>query len=171
MTAHPSRTLGPVALLLCTFCERTESPGGDALSLCRHAATLEGRAREDEISLAIAAAESAIESAAESADAHFALFCALGLQLQDLAVTLGLLGPLRRALVAVDRALALDPGHVAAMVGKGAALIATPCLAGGDPVRGLLLLQEALELDPDNPIALRYLVEATGREGLSAVYA
>lgn len=171
MTAHPSRTLGPVALLLCTFWERPESPGAEALALCRHAAMLEGRAREDEITMAIAAAESAIDAAADSADAHFALFCALGLQIQDLAVTLGVLGPLRRALAAVDRALALDPDHVAAMVGKGAALIATPCLAGGDPARGLLLLQQALERDPGNPVALRWLVDATGREGLSAVYA
>lgn len=166
MTAHPSRTLGPIALLLCTLgVASAASPGAGALALCRRAATLAGPQRAAELTSAVAAAEAAIAAADDDPDAHFALFCALGLQLQDDGFSLASLFRLRRAFAAVDRALDLDPHHVPALVGKGAALIATPRIAGGDPVRGLLLLQQALERDPANPVALRYLAEATGRDG------
>jgi tetratricopeptide (TPR) repeat protein len=165
MTAHPSRTLGPIALLLCTVgVASAASPGAGALALCRRAATLAGPQRAAELTSAVAAAEAAIAQADDDPDAHFALFCALGLQLQDDGLSFATLSRLRRAFAAVDRALELDPNHVPALVGKGAALIATPRLAGGDPVRGLRLLQQALERDPDNATALRYLAEATGRD-------
>lgn len=129
----------------------------EALRLCGRADRLHGDAREAMLERALAAAERAVEVNDADPDAHFGIFCALGKQLRDGGFALTALAKLRRAHGAVDRTLALDPDHVPALVGKGAALIETPPIAGGDADRGRELLRRALELDPDNMVARLYL--------------
>ncbi len=47
-----------------------------------------------------------------------------------------------------QKALKLDPGNVAAKIYLAAAKVYPPALAGGNPARGIVLLQQALALQP-----------------------
>lgn len=135
----------------------------EALTLCNRADGVQGDAREAMLDRALDAAERAVAANDADADAHFAVFCALGKQLRDEGFALSAIGKLKRAHAEVDRALAIDPDHVPALIGKGAALIETPAIAGGDAERGRELLRRALELDPENMAAHLYLRRA-GRD-------
>ncbi|MCW5889351.1 MAG: tetratricopeptide repeat protein [bacterium] len=141
-----------------------------ALALCARADALTGDAREAILDRALATAERAVEANDADADAHFAVFCALGKQLRDEGFALTAFAKLRRARAAVDRALALNPDHVPALVGKGAALIETPAIAGGNAERGRELLRRALELDPENMAAHLYLAQADGGRPLAVAH-
>jgi tetratricopeptide (TPR) repeat protein len=146
-----------VAVFVCVGTADAGSRAAEALALCHRADALQGDARDATLDRALEAAERAVAADDGDADAHFAVFCALGKQLRDQGFALTSLGKLKRAYAAVDRALALDPDHVPALIGKGAALIEAPAIAGGDAERGRALLRRALELDPDNMAAQLYL--------------
>jgi tetratricopeptide (TPR) repeat protein len=135
----------------------------EALSLCNRADGLTGEARAAMLDRALAAAESAVDANDGDANAHFAVFCALGKQMRDAGVSLTALPKLRRAQAAVDRALEIDPNNVQALIGKGAALMETPAIAGGDEEEGRDLLRRALELDPENMAAHLYLARGGSR--------
>lgn len=160
----PQRATTLLALVASVLCVSTSAVAGPkatrALALCHRADALDGDAREAMLARALTAAERAVAANDADADAHFAVFCALGKQMRDDGFALSALGKLRRARAAVDRALELDPDHVPALVGKGAVLIETPGIAGGDAERGRELLRRALELDPDNMAAHLYLARA-----------
>lgn len=162
----PPRATTLLALVVSVLCVSTSAVAGPkasrALSLCHRADALDGDAREAMLERALAAAERAVAANDADADAHFAVFCALGKQMRDEGFALSALGKLRRAHAAVDRALELDPDHVPALVGKGAALIETPGIVGGDAERGRELLRRALALDPENMAAHLYLARAGG---------
>jgi Tfp pilus assembly protein PilF len=66
---------------------------------------------------------------------------------------------------AVDRTLALAPDFPGAYAGKGALLLDTPRLLGGDPTEGERLLRRAVELDPDYFGARLDLARALARRG------
>jgi tetratricopeptide (TPR) repeat protein len=147
-----------VAAAVLSVSTATAGPRTDeALSLCNRADGLTGEAREAMLDRALAAAESAVDVNDGDPNAHFAVFCALGKQVHDAGVSLTALPKLRRAQAAVDRALELDPNNVQALIGKGAALMETPAIAGGDAEEGRELLRRALELDPENMAAHLYL--------------
>lgn len=133
------------------------SRADEALTLCRRADALAGADRAAMLARALAAAERAVDANEGDSNAHFAVFCALGKQLDDDGFTLTAVSKLRRAQAAVDRALELDPNNVQALIGKGAALMETPAIAGGDTEQGRELLRRALELDPENMAAHLYL--------------
>lgn len=113
----------------------------------------------------LAAAEAAIAADERDALAHFALFCNLGERLRQRGVSVRSLFELGRLRVAVDRTLALAPDFPGAYAGKGALLLDTPRLLGGDPAEGERLLRRAVELDPDYFGARLDLARALARRG------
>lgn len=136
----------------------------EALALCDRAEHVHGEERKALLARGLALAEQAVKGAEGDPTAHFAVFCNLGKQVRDAGVRFGTLRALLRMRRAVDRTLDLAPDHVGALVSKGALLTEAPGFAGGDIDAGARLLVRALELDPDNVEARRYLARA-GRAG------
>jgi tetratricopeptide (TPR) repeat protein len=64
-------------------------------------------------------------------------------------IGLAALSRLRRLRQEVDRTLELAPDFADAIYGKGALLLETPRLLGGDPMEGERLLRRALTVEPD----------------------
>jgi len=120
----------------------------DAVALCMQADTVERAERAPLLRRGLALAEEAVVADEENARAHFAVFCTLG-KLVDLDGlgwrTLGTAVRVRRE---VERAVALDPTDVDALVGKGVLLLRLPRMLGGDFDQGVLCLERALRLDP-----------------------
>jgi cytochrome c-type biogenesis protein CcmH/NrfG len=75
---------------------------------------------------------------------------------------LGAIGRLRRA---IDRALALVPDYLDALVGKAAVLLNLPRLLGGNPREGEQLLRHVLDVDPGHAIARLFLAQALAERG------
>lgn len=125
----------------------------DALALCRLADALHGAARARTLSHSLALAEAAVRTSPESADAHFAVFCALGKQLEERGIGWRALADLRRVRRAVDRALEIDPNHVDALIGKSLMLSRLPRMFGGDPAEARRCLERAYRRAPAHPVA------------------
>lgn len=124
----------------------------EALRLCRAADEVDADVRERLLIRALELATDATRTAPGSADAHFAVFCALGKQLDDRGVGLGSLGAIRRVRAAIDRTLELDPDHVDALLGKASMLLRLPRVLGGDPGEARRCLERAHRLGPDHPV-------------------
>jgi tetratricopeptide (TPR) repeat protein len=128
-----------------------EAPEEEALRLCRAADAAGGDVRKAMLERALSLATGAVRSAPDRADAHFAVFCALGKQLDDRGVGWGSVGAIRRLRGAVDRALELDPDHVDALVGKATMLLRLPRVLGGDRDEARRCLERARRLGPEHP--------------------
>src|SRR6185295_12762456 len=89
-------------------------------------------------------AEAAVVADERDPLAHFAVFCALGGQMQRAGIGLAALTRLRRLRQEVDRTLELAPDYADALFGKGSLLLETPRVLGGDPVEGERLLRRAI---------------------------
>lgn len=134
----------------------TEEPGRESaelLSTLALQACHEGRSvtnRADQVAhfqQAQRLAERAVQLNDQLADAHFALFCALGEQMRVDGELLTSVWEFNRMMEALDRALALDPHHLDALSSKGTLLVKLPWLLGGDPERGEKMLRQVLQTD------------------------
>lgn len=126
-------------------------PEAEALALCRAADRTSGDVRDAMLERALALATVATRRAPQRADAHFAVFCALGKRLDDRGAGWGSLAAIRRVQRAVDRTLELDPDHVEALVGKALMLLRLPRLLGGDRAEAQRLLERARRVGPEHP--------------------
>lgn len=120
-----------------------------SLALCRDADDAAEDAKRTLLARALALADAAAAADDRDAQAHFAVFCALGKQAEMAGLAPSSLAAFRRVRREVDRALELAPDWVDALTGKGALLLATPRLLGGDAREAERLLRRAVELDPD----------------------
>ena len=120
-----------------------------ALAACDRAEAATGAEAEKWFAEGLATAEEAIKADERDALAHFALFCNLGGQMRRRGAGVQSLFELRRLRAAIDRTLELAPEFPGAYAGKGALLLGTPRLLGGDPSEGERLLRRAVELDPE----------------------
>jgi Flp pilus assembly protein TadD len=143
------------------------SPGSrEALRLCHQAdepATTE--AKRALLQRGLSLGEKAVASDEQDALAHFAVFCNVG-RLTELDG----LGPkaymsLRRMRREIDRTLELAPDFADALKGKGALLLDTPRLLGGDPGEAERVLRRALALEPDAFGTRLYLARALEARG------
>jgi hypothetical protein len=145
--------------------EPARGAAATALALCCEADQLSGAERQRVLMRGLELAQDAAAADPSDAQAHFALFCNLGKQVQLRALglrDLGAIGHLRHEL---DTALALAPDDGGALTAKGAMLLALPWFLGGDVRRGEDLLRTALIKDPTNAAARRYLTEALRSRG------
>jgi tetratricopeptide (TPR) repeat protein len=117
---------------------------------------------------AVTAGEEAVAADETDALAHFALFCALGERLKFKGLSVGAVFGLRRARREIDRTLELAPDFSDAVYGKGALLMHTPRLLGGDATEAERLLRRTLELDPDYFDARLDLARALAARGARA---
>jgi tetratricopeptide (TPR) repeat protein len=137
----------------------------EALARCLQVEHLPPADRPAELDHVFALADQAVSADDGDATAHFAVFCALGKHLRLIGVSFGSLRGLRRLRREIDRTLELAPDWVAALIGKGALLLETPRLFGGDPAQGEKLLSRAVALAPENVDAQLYLARALAAEG------
>jgi hypothetical protein len=146
----------------------SEPAGGaavTALTLCCEADHLRGAEKQRVLMRGLELAQDAAAADPSDAQAHFAVFCNLGKQVQSRALglrDLGVIGHLRHEL---DTALALAPDDGEALTAKGAMLLELPWFLGGDARRGEEVLRTALIKDPTNAAARRYLSEALRSRG------
>jgi len=145
--------------------EPARGAAATALALCCEADQLLGAEKQRVLMRGLELARDAAAVEPSDAQAHFAVFCNLGKQVQSRALglrDLGTIGHLRHEL---DTALALSPDDPGALTAKGAMLLALPWFLGGDARRGEELLRTALIKDPTNAAARRYLSEALRSRG------
>ena len=174
---HIGKVVGVIAvMLLLRLAALAESHSGapgeaargaaaSALALCCEADRLSGAERQRVLMRGLELAQDAAAADPSDAQAHFAVFCNLGKQVQSRALglrDLGAIGHLRHEL---DTALALAPDDGGVLTAKGAMLLALPWFLGGDVRRGEDLLRTALIKDPTNAAARRYLSEALRSRG------
>ncbi len=130
-----------------------------SLVLCVEADELSGDDQRTALARGVQLAEDAIAADGQDAKAHFALFCNLGKQTKVAGLGLRSLFKFRRLRRELDTTLALAPNDPDALAAKGALLVQTPRLFGGDAAEGERLLRRALDIEPDNTEARRYLAE------------
>jgi len=128
-----------------------------SIELCKHAQTLpadEGRAL---LRRGLALAERAVERDDQDGRAQFAVFCNLGKLVELHGIGWGTFSDVRRVREAADRAVALAPDDVDALVGRGALLLRLPRFLGGDHQEAESCLVRALRLDPWHSVARAFL--------------
>ena len=113
----------------------------------------------------IVIAESAITADETDAQAHLALFCALGRRLQIAGLSWRTFGELKRARATIDRASTLDPEHPDVLVARGEFISQLPRPLGGNPALGEKLLARALEIAPQHVAARLYLAKCIAARG------
>jgi tetratricopeptide (TPR) repeat protein len=123
--------------------------GREALRLCQRAEDAPPAEVDAILAESLRQAEAAVAADERDPLAHFAVFCALGGQMERAGIGLAALSRLRRLRQEVDRTLELAPDYADAVFGKGSLLLETPRLLGGDPVEGERLLRRALAIEPD----------------------
>lgn len=96
---------------------------------------------------ATARAEEAVQLADTRAEAHYALFCALG-RLTELRGPIGRALMLPRVRRELERTLALDPQHSEALAAKGEMLLRLPRWLGGNLKAAETYLRRSLVYDP-----------------------
>lgn len=133
--------------------ENDAPPEQESLRLCRAADGVDGDAREAMLERALALATEATERTPDRADAHFAVFCALGKQVEDAGIGWGSLGAVRRVRRAVDRTLELEPNHVEALIGKATMLLRLPRLLGGDREEAERLFARVRRIEHERAVA------------------
>lgn len=119
-----------------------------AVDLCLRADGLGEPARRAMLQRGLVLAERAVAADDAYARAHFAVFCTLGKLVEADGISWRTLGAVRRVRLAAERAVALDPNDVDALVGKGVLLLRLPRLLGGDETEARRCLDRALALDP-----------------------
>ena len=158
----------PLAVLL-TAVATAEPPGSPAakesLVLCSQADELSGNDQRAALASGVHLAERAIAADSRDAKAHFALFCNLGKQIKATGLALSNLVKFRQLRHELDTTLELAPDDADALAAKGAMLLETPRVFGGDPNTGERLLRRALEIEPDNAAAQQYLAAALSERG------
>jgi len=145
--------------------ERARGTAAAALALCCEADQLSGAERQRVLMRGLELAQDAAAADPSDAQAHFAVFCNLGKQVQSRPLGLRELGAIGRLRQELDTALELAPDDGEALTAKGAMLLALPRFLGGDVRRGEELLRTALIKDPTNAAARRYLTEALRSRG------
>jgi hypothetical protein len=133
-----------------------------AIALCERADRLDVDERPALLHRALDLAERAVARDDTVARAHFAVFCALGKLVDHEGLGWRTLMAARRVRAAIERAVALAPDDVDALVGKGALLLRLPRLLGGDRKAAECVLRRAVQLDPWHAAARRYLAELRG---------
>ncbi|MEW6273104.1 MAG: hypothetical protein AB1689_27825 [Thermodesulfobacteriota bacterium] len=127
--------------------DETGSPlAREAVSLCLRSVTVSGDEREALLERGLEVAERAVAASDRDAKAHFAVFCNLGRKLEAQGPSLAALAEIKRVRAAIDRALALEPRFVDALVAKGAVLVRLPGVLGGDEDEGERLIRQAVAL-------------------------
>jgi hypothetical protein len=130
-----------------------------AIALCERADRLNVGERPAMLRRGLELAERAVAQDDTVARAHFAVFCTLGKLIDHEGLGWRTLMAARRVRVAIERAVALAPDDVDALVGKGALLLRLPRLLGGDRQEAERVLRRALQLDPWHAAGRRYLAE------------
>ena len=157
-----------LAALLVTVAT-AEPPGSpvakESLVLCSQADELSGNDQRAALARGVRLAEGAIAVDSRDAKAHFALFCNLGKQVKVAGLALSSLFKFQRVRRELDATLALTPDDADGLAAKGAMLLETPRLFGGDSTAAEGLLRRALEIEPDNAAALRFLAAALTERG------
>lgn len=123
--------------------------GRDALRLCQRAADAPPADVDAMLAESLRMAEAAVVADERDPLAHFAVFCALGGQMERAGIGLAALTRLRRLRREVDRTLELAPDFADALYGKGSLLMETPRVLGGDPAEGERLFRRAIAVEPD----------------------
>jgi hypothetical protein len=174
---HIDTAVGMIAVMLllrsAALAEiHTRTPGeppGDAvataLALCCEADQLSGVERQRVLMRGLELAQDAAAAEPSDAQAHFAVFCNLGKQVQSRSPGLRDLATIDHLRHELDTTLALAPDDGRALTAKGAMLLALPWFLGGDVRRGEELLRRVLSKDPTNAAARRYLSEALRSRG------
>lgn len=136
-----------------------------AIGLCEAA----GRAPEAEqlalFEAVLVAADAAVAVDERDPLAHFAVFCGLGGRMRRQGLGPGALIGLIRLRREVDRTIELAPSYADALAGKGALLLESPRLFGGDPAAAEVLFHRALEIEPDYLMPRLNLARALLRRG------
>ncbi len=136
-----------------------------ALALCREADQYSGAEKQHILQQGLNLAQDAAAADPRDARAHFAVFCALGKQLQSRPLAPHDLAVIHRLRMEIDTVLMLAPQDEDALIAKGAMLLALPWFLGGDGRQGEELLRTALNQDPSNVAARRYLADALRSRG------
>lgn len=123
--------------------------GREALRLCQRADDAPPAEVDAMLAESLRLAEAAVAADDRDPLAHFAVFCALGGQMERAGIGLAALSRLRRLRREVDRTLELAPDYGDALFGKGSLLLETPRVLGGDPAEGERMLRRAIEVEPD----------------------
>lgn len=143
----------------------------ESLISCDQADELSGAAQLAALRRGLQLADAAIAADDHDAKAHFAAFCNIGKRLRVDGVGFSTWTNYRRLRRELDATLALAPDDPDALAGKGALLLHLPRVLGGDAVEGERLLRRALEIEPDNHAARRYLAEMLEDRGATALLA
>lgn len=157
-----------LGLLLLSAAVRADPPGspaaGEALALCRQAErTADAGRRETLLADVVRRAQAAIDADPEDGRAHFGLFCGLGRQVEAEGLSLGNAFAVRRLRIAIDRANQLAPDDPDVLTARGAFLVRLPSVLGGDPIEGRRLLERAMVIAPELPVARALLAELARR--------
>ena len=113
-----------------------------------------------------ALAERAATSDDQLADPRFALFCSLGEQMRIDGESLAGIFGFRRMMVALDRTLELNPGHLDALSSKASFLVRLPAFLGGNAAKGERMLRQVIARDPKAVSARVTLANALAAEAL-----
>lgn len=144
---------GLLVVLCAALAQAADPPGTPtsraALAMCQRAGDAPELEQDALLARSLALAEQAVAADDGDALAHFAVFCSLGEQMRRAGVSVTALTRLRRLRREVDRTLELAPDFADALAGKGALLLDTPRLLGGDPAAAVGVLRRALVVDPD----------------------
>ena len=164
-----------LALVWTALARGADPPGTplsrDAVAFCAAAEHAPAAEQAALLARALATADRAVAAHDDDALAHFAVFCSLGGRMQRAGLGVGALLDLRRLRREVDRTVELAPDFADALAGKGALLLDTPRLLGGDPAEGERLLRRALAVDPDYLGPRLDLVRALHARGATAAAA
>jgi tetratricopeptide (TPR) repeat protein len=141
-------------VLLAAVVVRAAEPAGtargrEALQMCQRTDDAPPAEVDAMLAESLRLAEAAVAADDRDPLAHFAVFCALGGQMERAGIGLAALSRLRRLRREVDRTLELAPDYADALFGKASLLLETPRVLGGDPAEGERLLRRALEVEPD----------------------
>lgn len=150
-------------LVLTPAAGRADPPGSpaaaEALARCRQAErTSDARAQRDLLADSVRRAEAAIDTDAEDARAHFALFCGLGRQVEAAGLSFRNAFAVRRLHLEIETAQTLAPDDPDVLTARGAFLMRLPSIFGGDATEGRRLLERAVAIAPDHPAARALLV-------------
>ena len=168
--SHAAITVVTVALL--GACSAAAVPTGSpaanaALALCNRADDATEVEKAALLDQGLELAEQAVEADVQDPAAHFAVFCTLGKRTELDRAPLRSLFALRRLRRELDLTLALVPNDPDALAAKGALLFNLPRLFGGDTMEAEHYLRRALEIEPTNDEARRYLVRVLTARGAS----
>ena len=138
-----------------------------AIRACENIDSTPPEQRPQQLAAALEWADQAVLRFPDSPRAQFAVFCTLGRKLETNNNHLKSVFLVRRAHRAVQKALALQPAYVDALVAHGAMLGRLPWVLGGDNDQAESLIRRAIALDPAFLPAhreLANLLQAQGRD-------